>query len=133
MRKGKRREKTKIPVGVSSSDEYWYDLNDPYDFDLIEASFQQQYGIDIVQYPGEEDMTWRKFKILLSGLLPETPLGKIVQIRSENDPDVLKGYTMQQHAIRNKWRRKKQEDLYGIPPKEQSYAVLRALMDAYKK
>lgn len=133
MRKGKRREKTKIPVGVSSSDEYWYDLNDPYDFDLIEASFQQQYGIDIVQYPGQEDMTWRKFKILLSGLLPETPLGKIVQIRSENDPDVLKGYTMQQHAIRNKWRRKKQEDLYGIPPKEQSYAVLRALMDAYKK
>lgn len=120
-------------MGVRSSEEYWYDLTDPYDFDLIEASFQQQYGIDIVQYPGQEDMTWRKFKLLLSGLLPDTPLGKVVEIRAENDPDVLKGYTMSQHGIRNKWRRKMQEDLYGIPPKEQSYAVLRALMAAYSK
>ena len=78
-------------------------------------------------------MTWRKFKLLLSGLLPDTPLGKIVQIRSENDPDVLKGFTMSQHGIRNRWRRKKQEDLYGVPPKEQSYGVLKAFMSAFKK
>lgn len=78
-------------------------------------------------------MTWRKFRTLLSGLLPDTPLGKIIQIRSEKDPDVLKGFTMAQHGERNRWLRKKQEVVYGIPPKEQSYNIIRSFMEAFKK
>jgi hypothetical protein len=49
-------------------------------------------------------MPWSEFSNLVTGLLPETPLGEIVKIRSEDDPDVLKKFTSDQLAIRNKWR-----------------------------
>ena len=49
-------------------------------------------------------MSWQEFTTLLSGIMPETPLGGIVQIRSEEDPDILKGFTPAQHDIRNRWR-----------------------------
>ena len=49
-------------------------------------------------------MKWREIVSLLSGLGPDTPLVRTVQIRLENDPKVLKHYTSAQHRIRNKWR-----------------------------
>lgn len=49
-------------------------------------------------------MTWTEFRSLLSGLGPDTPLARIVQIRLETDKDVLKHFTTSQHNIRNKWR-----------------------------
>ena len=42
--------------------------------------------------------------MLISGLLPETPLGKVIQIRSENNKDQLKNFTPEMHKIRNDWR-----------------------------
>lgn len=51
-------------------------------------------------------MSWDEFCTLLSGILPETPLGYIVQIRSENDPEKLKHFTKEQKQIRAKWRAK---------------------------
>ena len=42
--------------------------------------------------------------MLISGLLPDTPLGKIIQIRSENNKDMLKQFTPEMHKIRNDWR-----------------------------
>lgn len=44
---------------------------------------------------------------MLSGLSPESPLGRIVQIRAENDPKILKNFTVHQRKIRNEWRNKK--------------------------
>nr|WP_315974349.1 Gp15 family bacteriophage protein [Extibacter muris] len=70
------------------------------DWELIEASFLTQYGIRLI----ETEMDWKEFKILLSALLPETPLGKIVEVRCEEDKDVLKHFTPEQHRIRNTWR-----------------------------
>lgn len=52
-------------------------------------------------------MKWDEFCSLLSGLSPESPLGRIVQIRSENDKKMLKHFTRQQHKIRNEWRHRK--------------------------
>lgn len=49
-------------------------------------------------------MTWDEFCTLLSGIMPETPLGQIVNIRSENDPERLKSFTPEQKRIRNDWR-----------------------------
>lgn len=49
-------------------------------------------------------MTWTEFTSLLSGLGPDSPLARIVQIRLESDKDVLKHFTSAQHRIRNKWR-----------------------------
>lgn len=77
----------------------WYDLID--DFDLIEASFTTQYGIRLRNEP---DMSWSEFSTLLKGIMPETPLGQVVSIRSEEDKDMLKNFTKEQHKIRNDWR-----------------------------
>lgn len=51
-------------------------------------------------------MDWKEFTVLLSGLMPETPLGKIVSIRTEEDKDILKHFTPDQHRIRDEWRAK---------------------------
>ena len=82
-----------------SSDPY-YDLFD--DFDLIQSSMLEQYGIRLSRdLPG---MKWSEFRSLLVGLSPETPLGRIVAIRAENDKEMLKRFSKEQHRIRNEWR-----------------------------
>ena len=43
---------------------------------------------------------WAK---LVSGLMDDTPLGRIVQIRSEKDKEILKNYTPEQRRIRAEW------------------------------
>lgn len=59
-----------------------------------------QYGIRL----RNDDMTWSEFCTLLKGIMPETPLGQIVSIRSEEDKNMLKNFTKEQHKIRNDWR-----------------------------
>lgn len=49
-------------------------------------------------------MSWSEFSTLLAGIMPETPLGQVVSIRAENDKDVLKNFTKEQHRIRNEWK-----------------------------
>lgn len=51
-------------------------------------------------------MDWSEFCTLLAGIMPKTPLGQIVSIRSEDDKDMLKNFTPEQHSIRNEWRSK---------------------------
>lgn len=51
-------------------------------------------------------MPWEEFKDLLTGLGPDTPLGRIVQIRTEDDEEAIKYFTKEQREIRNKWRNK---------------------------
>jgi hypothetical protein len=64
-----------------------------------------QYGVRM--YSAEfREMTCNEFFSLLSGLNPDTPLGNLVQIRSENDPEVLKRFNSAQKKIRDEWRRK---------------------------
>lgn len=41
---------------------------------------------------------------LLAGIMPETPLGKIVSIRAEENKDILKDFTPEQRKIRSDWR-----------------------------
>lgn len=51
-------------------------------------------------------MKWDEFKALLVGIGPDTPLGRIVSIRAEEDKEVLKYFTREQNRIRNDWRTK---------------------------
>jgi len=58
------------------------DLNQ--DADLICAAFRQQYGIDLIK---EADrLEWNVFLALLSGISPETVLGRIIGIRAAEIP-----------------------------------------------
>ncbi len=85
------------------------------DWGLIEASFTAQYGIRL---RNENDMSWSEFSTLLSGIMPETPLGKVVSIRSENDKDVLKNFTKEQHKLRNEWRNRNIKQLISMDKNE---------------
>lgn len=82
-----------------NNDEAFYDLID--DFDLIESSFAQQYGIRLRMEI--DTMKWGEFSSLLGGLNGDTPLGNIVRIRSEKDPKVIKNFTESEKKIRSKW------------------------------
>lgn len=56
-------------------------------------------------------MKWDEFCSLLSGLSAESPLGRIVQIRSENAPKMLKNFTKHQRKIRSDWRNRKAKQI----------------------
>lgn len=84
---------------VTPTTNTWYDLRE--DWALIESSIASQYGIRLRQ---TSDMSWSEFTTLVSGLLPETPLGAVVRIRSEDDPKIIEQFNSDQRAIRNKWR-----------------------------
>lgn len=71
---------------------------------MIVASFQSQYGIRIAT--DLKSMSWREFSYLLEGLSGDTPLGHVVSIRAENDPEKLKEFTPEQRRIRNEYRSK---------------------------
>lgn len=91
---------------VQTKGQSWYDFYD--DWDLIESSIAQQYGIRIRNEINT--ISWSEIKMLVSGLLPETPLGKIIQIRSENNKEQLKHFTPEMRKIRNDWRNRMAKD-----------------------
>lgn len=88
-------------VTARESDDPYYDLFE--DWDLIISSFLSQYGLRI-RTKEFETVSWDEFKSLLGGISPETPLGRIVAIRSENDKNTLKHFTKDQKRIRDGWR-----------------------------
>lgn len=90
----------------SSNTDAFYDLIG--DYELIEASFAQQYGIRLRL---ENTMSWSEFTTLLAGLNGDTPLGNVVRIRSEKDPKMLKQFTPEQKRIRAEWRRKQSAEM----------------------
>lgn len=86
--------------------ESWYDFYD--DWELIESSIAQQYGIRIRSEI--ETISWSEVKMLISGLLSDTPLGRVIEIRSENNKEQLKHFTPEMHKIRNDWRNRRAKD-----------------------
>ncbi len=63
-----------------------------------------------------KQMHWREFSSLLSGLSPDSPLGRLVQIRTETDKRVLEHFTPAQRRIRAQWLARKKK-----PQKPQNY------------
>lgn len=49
-------------------------------------------------------MAWTEFCDLLSGLSANTALMRVVSVRAEQDPEVLKDFTPEQRRIRSQWR-----------------------------
>lgn len=60
-------------------------------------------------------MKWLEFKQMISGLGPDTVLGRIVSIRAEDDKDILKHFSKEQRRIRNEWLSRRVAD---IPQKD---------------
>ena len=61
-----------------------------------------------MQYLGkdlyDDSMDWKEFITLLAGLRKETPLGQMIAIRSEEDPQILKQFSAEQNQLRTQWR-----------------------------
>lgn len=108
----------------SQNSEAWYDLVD--DWDLIESSFSQQYGIRLRKTI--DDMEWGEFISLLAGLNGDTPLGNVVRIRSENDPKKIKEFNKYERQIRNEWKRKNVKQL----SKEEYTQVIKGFQEMFK-
>lgn len=90
---------------TQSNDESYYDLIE--DWELIDASFTQQYGIRLTI----DDMDWYEFQTKLQMLNDKTPLGQMVYIRSEKDPEVLKHFTKEQMRIRKEYMKKQAQSI----------------------
>nr|DAY32323.1 MAG TPA: hypothetical protein [Caudoviricetes sp.] len=66
-----------------------------------------------------KDMQWDEFRALLAGISSETALGRVVAIRAENDKNILKNFTPEQHRIRNNWKKRQaqtrtEEDMKNV-------------------
>ncbi|MCL2398007.1 MAG: bacteriophage Gp15 family protein [Defluviitaleaceae bacterium] len=71
-----------------------------FDKALIEASFAMQYGIRLAR----EDIAFGEYCRLLSGLMADTPLGRVVAIRAEKDGAKIKGFGEYEREVRRRWR-----------------------------
>lgn len=94
--------KWKTDFKNQSNNETWYDLDD--DWELIASSLKKQYGYSIRKEI--DNMDWAELCSDISGLMHDTPLGNIVEIRSEDDKERLKNFTQEQKNIRWKYRMK---------------------------
>lgn len=56
-------------------------------------------------------MKWDEFRDLLVGISPDTALGRIVSIRSEEDKNILKHFSKEQRRIRSEWRQKRAKQI----------------------
>ena len=74
-------------------------------------------------------MKWDEFRDLISGIGPDTPLGRIVSIRAEDDKDILKHFTPEQKRIRSEWRNKQAAKI----PQEQVDDYIEAMRQAFIK
>ena len=66
---------------------------------MIESSFLSQYGIRLKT----TELQFDEFLNLTSCLMPESPLGQIVAIRSETDPEIISNFTDNQRQIHDEW------------------------------
>ncbi|WP_455616644.1 Gp15 family bacteriophage protein [Eisenbergiella sp.] len=80
------------------------------DWDLIISSFLSQYGLRI-RTKEFETVSWDEFKALISGLSPDTALGRVVAIRSEKDKDIIKHFTADQRQIYDEWRNRRADKM----------------------
>lgn len=67
---------------------------------MIARSIAKQY---LVLPSEQEDLRYSDWAQMVSGLMDDTPLGQVVRIRMENNPDVTKNFTPAQRQIKNDW------------------------------
>lgn len=82
-----------------------YDLVDDY-FDYIVPSFMDLYNIDLLDK--KQDPPYPKFLLLLGGL-HDTSLNKIIELRLEDNKDLISKFNINQKREWDRWQNKKYE------------------------
>ena len=78
-------------------------------------------------------MKWSEFSALLVGISPDTALGRIVAIRSENDKEILKRMTPSQRKIRSDWAMRRVKHIQTPDKVKERDAFLAAFLSALKQ
>ena len=68
------------------------------------SSLKTQYGYSVRKEI--DNLDWGELISDIAGLKGDTPLGNIIRIRKEKDPEVLKKFTPEEIKIRNEWLNK---------------------------
>lgn len=114
-------EKNKELLSLLNDDyDCYYNLFDENDMKLIEPSFTKAYGIRLRTLMGTpteygivgSKMSWDEFLSHLAGLDDTTPIGKVVAIRSEKDPDIIAKFSPAARKIHDEWKMKKLQEKY---------------------
>ena len=102
------------------------------DWELIESSFVMQYGIRLRQ---NDDMSWNEFCSLLTGIMYDTPLGRVVSIRAEKDQKVIKSFNEEEKRIRNEWLKRNHKRMQKNPATYNAFwnTFQQGMKDAYGK
>lgn len=77
-------------------------------------------------------MDWTEFCTLLAGIMYKTPLGQVVSVRSEEDENILKNFSQEQHRIRNEWRNKSQLQVFDKMTDEEKSAKEKEIQNIFK-
>lgn len=75
-------------------------------------------------------MTWDEFVTLLAGINGDTPLGRIVSIRAEKDPNRLKQFSAAEKKIRNDWIRRHRKIVTNKQEYDQAMASFHGMFKA---
>ena len=86
------------PKKQQNDEETWYDLE--FDRVLIEQSIAKQYGVLPSEQGALKYSDWAK---MVSGLMDDTPLGRVVAVRSEKDREMIRHMNKWQKQIRADW------------------------------
>lgn len=96
---------------------------------LIEQSIAKQYGV----LPSEqENLKYSDWSKMVSGLMDDTPLGRVVGIRSETDQDIIHKFTSEQRAVRTDWEHARAKQILKLPEQDlrQQFAQIEQAMAA---
>ncbi len=103
-----------------------YDIE--FDADLIEKSITAQYGV--LPY-AQSCLPYKDWAALVSGLMPESLLGRVIGIRAEQDKSVIEQMSPHQLKIRREWQRFLNG--YQLKNEEQTRQELENLQQALKQ
>ncbi len=90
------------------------------------SSFAKQYGIRL----RHEDLPVSEYRQLLTGIMADTPLGRVVEIRAETDPKKIKEMTAQEKKIRSDWQDFKRKK--GVCQQNQITITVEQLQNMFK-
>lgn len=69
---------------------------------MLLQSVAAQYG---VLPAAQRELPWPEWITLVAGLMDTTPLGRLVEVRTERDPAILRRMTPWQRRERSRWQR----------------------------
>ena len=86
-----------------------------------------QYGLRL-STKEFESVSWDEFRALLSGLSPDTALGRVVAIRTETDADTIKHFTKDQRRLYDAWQERRAKHMSEAQYEREMQALERFIL-----